>query len=133
MTNFKLLLCKASHQQHETVEENEDTDLPAKIGTQSSAEKPKEDSAQKHTKKTQQVLDIIDEDDSPPSPTPRPKKTKRRMHKKKATVINSDDSSSDDQTIRNKKRTQTKAAIVDTDIEEIPNPKEDSEEELGEN
>ena len=86
MTNFKLLLCKASHQQHETVEENEDTDLPAKIGTQSSAEKPKEDSAQKHTKKTQQVLDIIDEDDSPPSPAPRPKKTKCRMHKKKATV-----------------------------------------------
>lgn len=116
-----------SHQQHDTVDENEDTDLPAKISTQFSADKEKEDSTQKLTEKTPHVFDITD------SPPPRPKKTKRRQ-KKKATVIDSDDSSSNEQVIRKTKRIKTNPApTVDTDIEEIPNPKEDSEEELGEN
>ena len=116
-----------SHQQHDTVEENDDTDLPARIGTQSSADKEKEGSTQKRTNHDS------DEDNSP---APHPKKSKgRKRSKKKATVIDSDHSLSEDQVITKKKPTKTTknlaASIIDTDVEEIPNPKESPDEELG--
>jgi hypothetical protein len=92
-----------------------------------------EDGTQRHIKKTQQILNLTDEDEIPP---PRPKKSKaRKQSKKKATVIDSGDSSSDDQISSKRKPTKTNLAAslqVDTDIEEIPNPKESPEEELGE-
>ena len=112
----------------------------AKIIAQSSADNKKGDSTQKRTKVNQPILEISissansDEDDSQAPPSPCPKKTKRRKHKKKATVIDSDDSLSDDQAIKKTKCTKINLApTVDTDIEEIQNPKENSEEELGEN
>ena len=95
------------------------------------------DGTEKHTQKKQPILELSDEDDNP---VPRPKKSKhRKQSKKKATVIDSDDESSDDQVkTKKRQRTQPNLAIsvqVDTDIEEIPNPKnmkETPEEELGE-
>lgn len=70
--------------------------------------------------------------DKEDSPAPPPKKRKRRS-KKKATVIGSDESSSDEQVTKPKKLTKTYLApSLDSDIEEVQNPKETPEEELGE-
>lgn len=122
-----------------TNEEHKKTDPTSKIGDQSSADKEMEDGTQIHTEKTQPILvltdvDEDDDDDLPAPPPPRPKKSKpRKQLKKKPTVIESNDSSSDDQVIAQKKpNNKNLAASLDSDIEEIPNPKETPEDELGE-
>jgi hypothetical protein len=110
-----------------------------------------------HRKNPQHVTELSDDDDNP---EPHPKKSKsRKKSKKKATVVDpsSDDqlevrkngkpnktvlpvmsenamdvdSSSDDQA-EEKRKANKKAARLDSDIEEIENPKESPEEELGE-
>ena len=70
--------------------------------------------------------------DKEDSPAPPPKKRKCRS-KKQATVIGSDESSSDEQVTIPKKLTKTNLApSLDSDIQEVKNPKETPEEELGE-
>ena len=108
------------------------------LASSEDADQEMADGTEKHTKKKRPILELTDEDDNP---VPRPKKSKnRKLSKKKATVIDSDDESSDDQ-VRTKKRRRTQPSSnlaisgqADTDIEEIPNPKntkETPEEELG--
>ena len=90
--------CKVLHRQHDTVEDPEEMEPTAKIGAQSSADIEMEDNTQKHTKKSQPVLELTEDDDNPP---PHPKKTThQKQSKKKATVIDSDDSN--DQVITKK-------------------------------
>ena len=107
----------------------------ANIVAQSSADKESEDGTQKSTKNNQPVLVPIsideDYDDNFPAPPPlRPKKSNpRKRSKRKATLIESNESSSDDQIITKKKHTKKRlAASLDSDIEEMPNPKEIAEE-----
>lgn len=94
-----------------------------------------EDGTEKHTKKSQPILELTDEDDNP---APRPKKSKhRKLSKKKSTVINSNDSSSDDPVVITKRKPNkinlaASLKTLDSDIEETKNPKENSEDELGE-
>ena len=127
------LIPKASHRQH-TVEEGQ-AGPTAEIGAQSPAndsDQEMEDATQKDPKKSQPVFELSDEDDNL---APRPKTSKRRKQsKKKKMVIDSNDSSSDDQVTTKKKPKVNLAASlqVDMDIEEIPNPKESAEDELGE-
>ena len=107
----------------------------AKIGAQSSADDDMEDGIEKHTKKSQPILELTNEDDNP---APCPKKSKHwKLSKKKTTVINSNNSSSDDQVVITKRKPNkinlvASPKTLDSDIEEIKNSKENSEDELGE-
>jgi hypothetical protein len=74
-----------------------------------------------------QHLDDEDDDDDLPPPPPKKKSLRKTALKAKPTVINSDISDLDQ--VSKKKK---KIAHEDSDIEEIENPTESPEEELGE-
>jgi hypothetical protein len=123
------------------VQDDVEMEPTEKIGAQSSADNQMEDGTPKgpkHTQGTQNTLDLIDlDDDEDDNPAPCPKKTKhRKQSKKKAMIVDTDHFSSDDQVIMKKKPNRINlAASLDSDIEEIENPKknpESPEEELGE-
>jgi hypothetical protein len=88
--------------------------------------------AYSHPKSPQHITD----DDENPAPPPKRSKGKKKS-KKKSTVVDSS-SESDDHVTSSKKGpgkltvASENAMEIDSEIEEIPNPKETSEDELGE-
>ena len=86
-----------------------------------------------HPKSPQHVTD--DNDLENIAPPPKRSKNKKKS-KKKSTVVVSDSSSESDVHVTSKKEklavASQNAMVIDSEIEEIPNSKESSEDELGE-